>query len=141
MFIIIEGGSPCQIAKWLGVARWRSSGMGVRQAAGSKLPPVHALTTVYWTFSRFVTSRRWHCSQLRASYKSFHRMASISPIGKLLGPRSTPRKRFRSTWMASRCSFRASDMKPYQERFALLFRRIVHYYRCNRKGFDDEDIP
>jgi len=35
--------------------------------------------------------------------------------------------------MANRCSFQASDTKPYRERFASLFRRIVHYYRRNPK--------
>ena len=47
----------------------------------------------------------------RESCKSFHRMASISPTGKLRGPRFIPKKRFRSTSMANRCSFQVFDMK------------------------------
>src|SRR5438046_5684394 len=33
-------------------------------------------------YTTLFRSRRWRCSPPRASYKSFHRMASISPIGR-----------------------------------------------------------
>src|SRR5947208_5422292 len=92
-------------------------GNGRQAGGGVQVTPGHGLTTVCSICSPFVKSRRWHCSPPRASYKSFHRMASISPIGKLPGPRFTPRKRFRSTWMASRCGFRKFDMKRYPKRF------------------------
>jgi YegS/Rv2252/BmrU family lipid kinase len=72
-------------------------GMGVRRAAVSKSLPAHALTTVCSMSLPFVIFQRWRCSPPRESCKSFHRMANISPIGKPLGPRSAPKKRFRST--------------------------------------------
>ncbi len=59
----------------------------------------------------FVRSRRLRYSPRRESCKSFRQMASTSLIGKLPGLRSTPRKPFRSTWMASQYSFQAFDMK------------------------------
>ncbi len=89
-------------------------GNGCQAGGGVQVAP---RARIYWTFSPFAISRRWRCSPPRASYKSFHRMASISPIGKRPGPRSTPKKPFRSTWMASRCGFRKFDMKRYPKRF------------------------
>jgi YegS/Rv2252/BmrU family lipid kinase len=92
-------------------------GNGVRRVAVSKSLPVHVSTTICSMSLPFVIFRRAGWSPPRESCKSFHRTASISPIGKLPGPRSAPKKRFRSTWMASRCGFRKFDMKRYREQF------------------------
>src|SRR6266516_2774035 len=70
-------------------------GNGRQAGGGVQVTPVHGVTPVCSMCSPFVKSRRLRCSLPRASYKSFHRMANISPIGKSPGSRSTPRKRFR----------------------------------------------
>src|SRR5215470_8873919 len=129
MFSNITEDSRCQTAKSPEAVRQLSSEMDDRQAEVCKSLHARVSTTVCWMCLSFVTSRRRRCSLRHESCNSFHRMASTSLIGKLRGPRSIPKRTFRSVWMVNLYSFRVCDTKRFRGRFSLSLRRLVLYYR------------
>ena len=84
MFITIEEGSSCRIAKSRAAARWRSSAMVVRQAAVSTSLRAHALTMGCSISLAFVISRRRPCSPPRDE------LQDLSPEGEYISYWQTP---------------------------------------------------